>query len=110
MLFGTGLGANPFSSIAKGVRTVVSDQRVQNVANVAAQQYAPKQYAQAYQVASQVKRALRPPGRPQRMQQLQPMQMYEEPPVPTSPIKQSSILTIAAIGGALVVILLLARK
>lgn len=115
MLFGQ-MGASPFSTIAKGVRagvragaTAVQDPRLQNVANVAAQQYAPQQYAQARQVAAQVQRALRPPRQPGMYPQQMYPQQYEEPP--TSPIRQGSILTLAAIAGvALILIFTMTRK
>lgn len=121
MLF-AGLGANPFSAIAAGVKAgvrttaaVVRDQRVQNVATVAAQQYAPQQYAQAGRIAAQVSRTLRPPQPPrmppQQMQQMQPMQPMEDDGGGGAPVnKNSNILTIAAIAGVGVILLLMMRK
>lgn len=110
MLFGHSLGANPFSSIARGVTHVATDSRVQNVASVAAQQYAPQQYAQAQQIARQVSSTLNPrrPAPQAQMMPMAPMQITDD--VGPGNIQNTHFLTYAAIGGGLLVILLLMRK
>jgi hypothetical protein len=116
VVFSSGL-SGPFDAIASGIKTaaqVAADPRTQAVANVAAQQYAPQQYAniqaQTAKYTAQAKAIhnilTQRPGAPI-AQRPMPMQM---PMQRSAPIKQGNILTIAAIGGVAIILLLVMRK
>jgi len=112
----TGLGFNPLSSIAKGAGAVANtavrvarDPRTQNVAHVAAQSYAPAEYAQVRSKVSQVQQILRPPGQQRSMPQMMPM-MPMDPDSGLPPTRDSHLMLYAGIGaGVLLVFMLLKR-
>ncbi len=114
----TGLGFNPLSSIAKGAGAVANtvvkvarDPRTQNVAHVAAQSYAPAEYAQVRSKVNQVQQILRPPGQQRpAMQPVQQMMPMVDPDSGLPPTRDSHLLLYAGIGaGVLLVVMLMKR-
>jgi hypothetical protein len=130
VLVGHQLGFNPLSSIksvARGAYRVASDSRVQQAAAAAAQAYAPEQYATATQYADQARGIIRPPmpgmgpgpqmpmqqqmpAPPQMPQQQMPVPDDDGPTAPGGPVQKGNLLMYAAIGGGLLVVLLMLRK
>jgi hypothetical protein len=109
------LSGNPFTSVARAAKSVVTDSRVQNVANVAAQQYAPQKYAQAQQILSQTQRALRA-GQPRpRVMPARPMPTPQMPlleddmPTTGGPVQKGNLLLIGGVAVALVMLLMLRK-
>jgi hypothetical protein len=91
----------------KATLKILKDPRTQQVANVAAQQYAPKQYQQAQGYVAQAQALLRRPTPVAPPPTPVPMMMEEDP----GPINRNSqILTIAAIGAGALVLFLMMRK
>ena len=129
---------DPFKAVGRGVAAVAktgykvgSDTRVQRAAVAAAQAYAPKKYAQVTKYADQARGIVRgpqpqapgmpqqpqpqAPGMPQQpQQQMAPMpeEMMAEEPMPRSagPVQKGNFTTLALIGGAAVLLIVLLKK
>ena len=118
---------DPFKAIASGAKYVgktaysaAQDTRVQRAAAAAAQAYAPGQYAQVTEYADRARGIFRPPGPQTPMQMPMPMMPPQAMPpmdddggpmpAPGGPVQKGNLLTIGALVGAGLIVLLLLRK
>ena len=134
MIFGQpqlGAWTDPFKKVGKvvykahvvGTKALVKvakDPRVQQAAAQSAQQYAQKNYSQQYQAvtpyAQQAKAILRPPGpqAPVPMPQMMPPGGEEDAgdmmPTSAGPVQKGNFTTLALIGGAAIILLVMMKK
>jgi len=111
------LGFNPFSaikSVAKTAARVATNPNVQRAATAAAGSYAPAQYTQALQYAAKAKSVYRtvvgPDGHPVQVP-AQPVEAAMPDGAPEHVGKKGpGMITLAAIGGGLLLVLLLTRR
>ena len=103
----------------KALVKVAKDPRVQQAAAQSAQQYAqqkyPDQYAKAAPYAQQARGILRPPGpqAPIPMPQMMPPGGDEDGdmmPTSSGPIQKGNFTTLALIGGAAIILLIMMKK